>query len=272
MVQNNEKQVYIHVGTGKTGTTFLQYRVFPKLKGICYIQRTRYKKSERIIKNTTHHKYLVSREFDQQLEREVAWFSSIFPNAIPIIVFRRHDSYIASQYRRFVKNGFHGHFTDFFDVEHDNGFFKKQDLNYSRHITILENYFSRKPAVLFYDELQNSPDIFIEKLSRLLDVSVDKNSLNLRRKHTSYTEKQLKAILAAGKYINLRKRRIFASSVLHLLWRLYLNGLRYSVLFLGKIAPTRYFGSEPLIPLHELEKVRQYYANDWEQIKTRKYQ
>ena len=27
-----EKEIYFHVGTGKTGTTFLQYRVFQNLK------------------------------------------------------------------------------------------------------------------------------------------------------------------------------------------------------------------------------------------------
>ena len=30
-------EIFFHVGTGKTGSTFLQSRIFPKLKGIHYI-------------------------------------------------------------------------------------------------------------------------------------------------------------------------------------------------------------------------------------------
>ena len=99
----SEKQIFFHVGTGKTGTTFLQYRVFPKLRNIYYIQRTRYKNVKNIIAESDAQKILISREFDQQLEKEIRWFTHTYPDTTPIIVFRRHDSYIASQYRRFVK-------------------------------------------------------------------------------------------------------------------------------------------------------------------------
>ena len=157
MSEPSEKKIYFHVGTGKTGTTFLQYRIFPELKGIHYIQRTRYRKAKKIINRTHYAKYLISREFDQQLEEQVKLFAADFPDTIPIIVFRRHDDYIASQYRRFVKNGFTGGFTDFFDVENDKGYFRKTDLDYSRQIKILEENFNSKPVVLFYDELRNNP-------------------------------------------------------------------------------------------------------------------
>lgn len=128
MSNTPKKNIYFHVGTGKTGTTFLQYRVFSKFRDIYYIQRTRYKNAKKIINGSNYEKYLISREFDQQLEHEVKLFSADFPDAIPMIVFRRHDGYIASQYRRFVKNGFTGDFSEFFDLEKDKGFFKKTRL------------------------------------------------------------------------------------------------------------------------------------------------
>ena len=115
MSYHNDKRIYFHVGTSKTGTTFLQHRVFPKFKNIYYIRAARYRRVFKIINNTNFKKYLASKEFDQQLEREVKIFSDEYPQAQPIIVFRRHDKYIASQYRRFVKNGFTGNFIDFFD-------------------------------------------------------------------------------------------------------------------------------------------------------------
>ncbi len=257
------KQIFFHVGTGKTGTTFLQYRVFPKLKGINYIQRTRYKQAKKIINNTTYNKYLISREFDQQLEHEVKLFAQDFPNTVPIIVFRRHDSYIASQYRRFVKNGFKGTFKDFFDLDNDAGFFKKSDLNYMQHINILKKYFTSSPIVLFYQDLMSDPHGFIHQIERLLDVTIDHNSLNLQKKHTSYSEQQLKTIQKAGKYINLEKRKIFHNFVGHLLWRIYLNSIRYSMLYLGKALPASFFDNKPLISAQELQAVKEYYEIDW---------
>ncbi len=265
MIDASKKTIFFHVGTGKTGTTFLQYKIFPKLNGIYYIQRTRYKKVEKIINSTNFNKYLISNEFDQQLEREVKWFSSIFPQTIPIIVFRRHDSYIASQYRRFVKNGFAGKFVNFFDLENDKGFFKKHDLDYCNQIKILEKYFNKKPIVLIYEDLKENKIEFIKTITKILDVSVDFKKLNLNRKHTSYSEKQLKAVFALSKHINIRKRRVFKNNILHLFWRLYLSSIRYPTLYIAKILPKSFFSSTPLIPKNELEKVQEYYKNNWEE-------
>lgn len=265
MSSTNEKEVYFHVGTGKTGTTFLQYRVFPYLKGIYYIQRTKYKKAVQIIQTTNHAKYLVSREFDQQLEHETKLFSQKIPDAVPIIVFRRHDSYIASQYRRFVKNGFRGSFTQFFDIQNDSGYFRKQDLDYNRQIKILEGFFTKKPLVLFYDDLRKDPKKFINRFAEELGISINLNDVNFNRKHSSYSEKQLKAIQAFGKYINLRKRRPFKNSIIFFIWRMGLSGIRYSILFISKLLPEKFFSSEPLIPKDKLDEVREYYKNDWEQ-------
>jgi hypothetical protein len=265
MIDTAKKNIFFHVGTGKTGSTFLQHQVFPKLKGIYYIKNTRYKRINEIIEATNFTKYLVSSEFDQQLEIEVKSFSSKFPQTKPIIVFRRHDSYIASQYKRFVKNGFTGGFLDFFDLENDQGYFKKHDLDYCSQIQILEKYFDHKPFVLFHQDLKIDTPGFIKKLTKLLDVSINYQQLNTKKRHVSYSEKQLKAMLFLGKYINMRKRRIFKNGLLHFFWKLYLGSIRYSTLYIAKCIPEAFFGSQTLIPKNELEKVRKYYRNDWEQ-------
>ncbi|RLD17565.1 MAG: hypothetical protein DRI36_03430, partial [Caldiserica bacterium] len=100
------KEVYFHVGLGKTGSKYLQFVFFPKLKGIYYIHFSKYKKSKEIIKRKNFKKFLVSREFDRQFEDEINWFSKDFPDAKPIMVLRRHDSWILSQFKRFIKNGY----------------------------------------------------------------------------------------------------------------------------------------------------------------------
>ena len=267
MKESNKKNIYFHVGTGKTGTTFLQYRVFPKMEGVFYIQRTKYRKAKTIINNSNYDKYFISSEFDQQLEHEVKLFAEDFPETRAIIVFRKHDGYIASQYRRFVKNGFRGSFVDFFDVENDNGFFKKKDLDYYSQIQILEKYFTQKPIVLFYEDLRSDAKAFIENLSKLMNVSVDYQKINTKKKHASYSEKQLKAMQSVGKRINMRKRRVFKNGFLHFLWKLYLGAIRYSVLYIAKCIPKSSFRKEPLIQVEELEKLRIYYEEDWKKCK-----
>jgi len=267
MNNTSQKQIFFHVGTGKTGTTFLQYRVFPKLRNIYYIQRTRYKKVKEIIAKTEAQKILISREFDQQLEKEIRWFTESYPDTTPIIVFRRHDSYIASQYRRFVKNGFSGTFSEFFDLKSDKGYFKHSDLDYSHQVELLKKYFTKEPVVLLYDDLRNNPKDFIVKLTKLVDAEVDVDSVDFGRKHTSYSEKQLKVIRSISKSVNLTKRRKFKSGFLHFFWRLGFGAIRYSLLFLARFIPHRFVNSEPFIDPKELESVKSHFSRDWDEIK-----
>lgn len=261
----NQKEIFFHVGTSKTGTTYLQHRVFAKLVGLHYIHTSLYKKAIRIIKAGKHKRYLVSREFDRQLEEEVKIFSQSFPHTKTIIVFRRQDSYIASQYRRSVKNGYQGSFNDFFNLKKDTGHFRKEHLDYIKQIKILEQYFTAKPLVLFYDALRENPQDFVFKLAQALDTTVDLAQINFDKKHTSYSEKQLKTIYAAGKYIDLNKKRVFKSSVLHFVWRLYLGSIRYTILHAAKLIPNSSFSAKPLIPKEELQAVRDYFNANWQQ-------
>jgi hypothetical protein len=261
------KEIYFHVGTGKTGTTFLQYRVFPKLVGIQYIQRTQYHKAVEIIARSKHKRILVSREFDQQLEFEISRFSARIPYARPIIVFRRHDSYIASQYRRFIKNGFTGSFSAFFDVINDTGKFKKHDLEYCRQVKLLQDHFSEPPVVLIYDDLQRDPKKFIESLAARMNTTIEFRKVDTSSKHRSYSEKQLKALRFVATRINLLKGRRFKNNVLDLFSRLYLATIRYGTLYLSTLFPDSWFSPEPLITQQELEAVRLFYEADWNRCK-----
>ena len=125
-----EKIIYFHVGISKTGSTFLQQRVFPFIKNIHYIPTKKYFKINEEISGIKQGSILVSREFDRQFEREIASFARNHKTVVPIIVFRRHDQYLASQYRRFVKNGFKYGIKQFFDLGEDLGFFKKIHFNF----------------------------------------------------------------------------------------------------------------------------------------------
>lgn len=259
-------EIYFHVGMGKTGTKYIQYRVFPKLKNIKYIQRTSYGKAKEIIARGEYPRYLISNEFDQQMEKEVKFWATDYPDIAPIIVFRRQDSWIASQYRRFVKNSYPFTFKEFLDLENDKGYFKKKDLEFYKNIELLEKSFTRKPLVLLYEELKNKPKKFTHRIAEFTDTKIDVESVSLSRKHTSYDLKQLKIVQSIGRRIDLRKRRITNNPILHRLFLISLSTIRYPILYISKIIPNAWVDLSPLITKKEMDTVKEYYKDDWDKV------
>ena len=258
--------IYIHVGLGRTGSTFLQYRVFPKFRGIRYIQRTRFRRAKKIIARGGHARYLVSGEMDgKKLEMHMADFSQPYRHARPIIIFRRHDEWAASQFRRYIKNGHPWHFRDFFDVEHDRGAWKRERLFYFPNIETLETYFTRKPLVLFYDDLKKDPRAFVKRIADYCGAEVDIGRIDFAPKHASYSEKQLRAVYTLGKKTSLVKRKPFTSKTLNVIAQLWTNLKRYSILYLARFMPASWFSADPIFPAPEqLSAIREYYNEDWE--------
>ncbi len=261
--------IFFHVGLGKVASTYLQYRFFPKIRGIRYIQRTQYKKAKRIIEREGYDKYLISREFDRQMEEEVRAFAQDFPQTRPIIILRDHADWIASQYRRYVKNGFPGYFRDFMDIGSDRGSWKKAELDFSGKLRVLEDTFEASPIVLFYDDLIADPIAFFDRLAKRMGVSYEKDRIGRSRKHRSYNEKQLKAVRALNRVLPLRNRK--AKGVPGVNWtsRLLKKGVRYSAMYIGGSLPRSCFSEEPLIPPQELEWIREACRADWKECVAR---
>ena len=263
-MQNAGKEIFFHVGLGKTASTYLQYKVFPKFKGVYYIQRTRYRKSHAIINKTNYDKYLVSREFDRQLEREVSRFAASFPDAKPIIILRQQDSWIASQYRRFVKNGRPFSFTAFIDIEQDTGVWKKEELFFMKKIRVLEKYFKEKPLVLFHDDLKKDPWLFIDGIADYIGATYDKKDISLNPSHKSYNIKQLIILRKLSRMIGLKRIKVTNNRFLKWLAYRYRWLLCHLVLYVAYLIPYKVKDDDVLIPPEELEKIRNYYADDWQ--------
>jgi len=264
------KQVFFHVGLGKTGTTYLQYRVFPKLQGIKYIQRIKYKSFiyARLIEKSSEQKFLVSNEFDRQLEKEARNIASRYPRAKIIVVLRRQDSWIASQYRRFVKNGFPGTFEGFIDVDNDKGLWPREDLYFHKKLLVLEKIFGSKPLVLFHDELVRDPHAFIDKICAFTGTEFAKGSISLRRKHTSYNEKQLKV----RRHLSARRKRS-RPALSKTYWvrkgqNISRMPARYFSLYISYLVPSGWISDEPLISKESMARVRAYYEEDWKRCEA----
>lgn len=258
-----DKEIFFHVGLGKTGSTYLQYKVFPKFKNIHYIQRTHYAKSFAIIKKTKYVKYLVSNEFDRQFPYEINRISKEFPQAKIIMVLRRNDSWLASQYRRWIKNGFSGTFEEFVDIDNDRGEWKLKDAYFYPYIEMIIEKFGSKPLVLLHHELTNNPKVFIQKIARFMGVEYHPDDISTRRVHTSYNAKQL--------LLRRKWNKTFAGTlkespnriVAFLQGLFYIKPIRYGALYLAKIIPDSRVPHGDLTSTETLERLKIFYQEDW---------
>ena len=257
-------RIYFHVGLGKVASTYLQYQFFPKLTGIRYIQRTRYKKSPQLIGRSTTQRVLVSREFDRQLEREVTWFSGFFREVRPILLLRAHDSWIASQYRRWVKNGRPHSFDEFFDLEGNTGFWKKKDLLYYPKIKALEKAFAHPPLILFYKDFCDDPWGFFDQLAAYMGAEYSREAISLQPQHRSYSEHELKVLREVSpRFYKTDKSQAHnpATKVLRRYGRFLTV---YSVMAAARLGVARAHDQAPLIPAARLSAIHNAYQEDWQ--------
>ena len=264
-----KKEIFFHVGLGKTASKFLQHKIFPKLKGIYYIKPSRYGRFREIISGIDDSRVLVSREFDNQLETETEKFAAHSPQARIIIILRRHDSWMASQYRRHVKNGYSCTFEEFLDVEHDRGKWRRDKVFFLPKLMHLENLFGKKPLVLFHEDLAGNPRNFIHEIIRFTGASCNMEGLSLKPHHTSYSDKQLKVIRRVGKYFFPQEETPYSNNPL-IRWVQKRSRLLacYAILYSALLVPDAFLANEALISDESLEKVRRFYAADWEQCRN----
>jgi hypothetical protein len=264
MASNAKPWIYFHVGLGKVASTYLQYRFFPKLQGIRYIQRTLYRRAPQLIRKEQATRYLVSREFDRQLPDEVAWFSQCFRNVRPILLLRRHDAWIASQYRRYLKNGGRATMEAFLDLEKDQGRWQLEEVRFMRYIQALEQAFDFPPLVLFHEDFKANPQAFFRYLAEEMDVTYDPHSIDLQPFHASYTEKQLRYMRKYGSRLFRKGRALPRQPVARWLKRRSEMLLSYTLLYGSQLLPEEWVQDVELYPPDYLRAIREYYQADWE--------
>jgi len=260
----NQKEVFFHVGLGKTASTYLQYQFFPKLKGIKYFQRSKYKRYAKIIEQSNWNRYFFSREFDRQFEKEVTGIAQHYPHAGIIIILRRHDSWMASQYRRYVKNGGHKSFGDFFHLHDENGEWQSKDVYFYPKLQLIDKLFHKKPLVLFHDDLKKDPLAFFDKMANYLGASYDKNKVSLSPVHKSYNLKQLLIMRRLGGLL-FRKRKPASKHN-------FVNYIRYrsrwlfchGVLYAAPLLPNSLTKNQELINPAFLQEIKDYFTDDWQ--------
>ena len=272
------KEIYFHVGLAKTGSTFLQKNFFPYLKNIKYINTHDYVNCIDIINKTKYKSYLISREFDKQFEDEISKFISYFPDTKIIIVFRRHDQWIASQYKRAVKNGWHWDFKNYYNIN-NKGIWKNTDLTYMNKLKIIKKYSKSKPLILKFEELKKDPFNYLNKISNYTDSKYLKTQILLKNVHKSYSEKQLIFLKkfckifkkTPPKYydyqeITLDKTISNTNRIKH--WLFYRPWwlLFHLVMYTSLLIPKSLIVKNSLINKNDLAEIKNKFKEDWKKV------
>ena len=262
----NNKNIYFHVGLAKTGSTFLQNNFFPKLQNIKYISTHKYRRCIDIINNTNYDSYLISREFDRQLEGEVKKILNYFPETKIIIVFREHKKWISSQFKRFSKNGYHFKFEDFYNNA-NSGYWKNEDMIYIDKINIIKKYSKHEPLVLNFDELKINPHSYLTKISEYTKSNYNKSNISLNVVHKSYSEKQLIFLKGFCRIFKPNPPKYYADNKLkHWLYFRPWWLLFHLVMYVAYFLPKNIIVKKPLIDKNYLKKTMKKYKSDWDEI------
>lgn len=265
MDSGKQPEIYFHVGLGRTATTFMQRSIFPMFNDIYYIKKNEYKNADGIIRSTQQPKYLISHEFySGVLINEMTGFLKKYPEAHIIIVLRRQDKWMASHYKRRVKNGYSGTIKDYIDLQNDNGLCKKQDLLFYPMLLALNNLVIHKPLILFHHELKDSPQAFLQKILDFTGVK-DTRHISFKPRHTSYNDKALKVRQWLSQDTPFRElSKDHNPWPLKELKRFYNKIIRYTALNIGMMIPGSWVRDRQIIPEDYLKEIKEFTKDDWE--------
>lgn len=181
------KQIFIHCGYTRTGTTFLQQKVFPFFNGVdclirpqaiyeysIYEEEKLKKQSNEEISNFPNDKVLISHEgllaFNPISQIDALW--RIFPEATILITLRNQYDRIVGQYMKRVMLGVTA--LDFMD---DISLMKYKYISegsYETHLRSLHNRFQGRIHVALYEEMFGLPGGLNECVKKISEILVTK--------------------------------------------------------------------------------------------------
>jgi len=202
------KKVFIHVGLHRTGTTFLQQHVFPKLNvNFIHVDAKDIKKKLPLKDgiNLLSSEYFSGSPLDfenanygvDERYRIAKKLKENYPEAEILLVLRTHKDWKRSLYNQYVKSQRYIS-REVFDEKFDNEYTK-----YNDYIKYLENLFDTMNVHIFvYEDLKYNHQRYVEKICRIIGVKAPKVKNEIYNKSlTEAQEKYLKILRNIFDYI-----------------------------------------------------------------------
>lgn len=184
-----KEKIIIHVGLHKTGTTFLQHEIFPKIENINIIQPSHIwtAKLHPSKINLVSDEGLSGLPFsDNTTENRFLLLNKIklhFPNAKIIIGLREKNSLVLSLYKHHIKRGGMLPFNKWYTDE-----LNKDYLDFDKYINHIKSLFD-DVFIYHFEELKKDADTIIANMCRFMGVGVP---LYENKKHNvGYIDEQI---------------------------------------------------------------------------------
>jgi hypothetical protein len=163
-----------------------------------------------------------------------------------------------------VKNGGHKSFKQFVDINDNQGKWDKKEVFFYPKLQLIEELFTNKPLVLFHDELKKDPYSFFDRIANYTGTTYNRGLINVNPQHKSYSEKQLKVIKKASRFLFPNDLKKTNSKTLHYMRFRSRWLLCHLILYSAQLFPNSWVPNETIINKQELEQVRNHFQEDWE--------
>ncbi len=166
--------IVIHVGLHRTGSTFLQKEVFPKLQNVNYVYRYNMNSRNQLLAvkldenkiNLISEEGLTRHNFRDDNETSMIEISNriyrVFPDARIILVLRDKKEWLNSLYKMNCRYSFDSWFDNIFN---------KDDLDFDGYVDHIRGLFS-DVLVLDYGLLRDDPNVFVKQVCDFIGVNV----------------------------------------------------------------------------------------------------
>lgn len=225
------RNVIIHTGYFKTGTTWFQEVFFPKVTNIVFSNAANSSLDDNLIlvrpydyssENVTRHiddlfpnepskTLLLSRErlsghpftggFDSKVIADK--LKSTYPNATIIIFIREQKNAIISAYKEYVKRGGIAPFEKWICThERTIPSFQLDYFNYYKHVNYYFSLFGKLNVKVYaYEDFKNEPEVFLKSFSEELNLDIDLSQFDFTKKvNKGFSTKSLKLIRWSNKF------------------------------------------------------------------------
>ncbi|ADE15278.1 hypothetical protein Nhal_2181 [Nitrosococcus halophilus Nc 4] len=256
---------YFHVGMHKTGTTFMQKNVFPKFHGIKYLPP--WSPFDRFLRLHDKENYLYSNErlagilwaTQSQVDSSLKQLSDLFPSSRILISFRRHDGFIVSSYKQFLHEGGTLKFEEYFDINNDRGFMKKDQFLYKNRIDSITKHFGDIPFTFLQDEIKKDLQCLLKDIEKFIGAAAPKlEEINMQFMNTGVSYYQAKVLRWLNQFAHshlnpdgrFKIKNAFTSAF-------RLEPRQFSQHWLGFLPDKDFLTSE------QRQKIIEYYKEDW---------
>ena len=263
--KDTRPQVFFHVGLPKTASTFLQRNVFPVFKGIQFVKKHDFKHHDRIISSTEQPAVLLSIELDldsKDGKKKMNTIAEKYPETKPIVVFRKHGSWLGSKYKYYLRKHGKASFEEYFDPASDNGVLNHKHLVFYDKIKILEEKYGSRPLVMFQEEFKNNPWEAIEIIANHIGASYNKDDIKISTVKKSYSEHSLFYVRKLNRWYNYDHSGI-KNKTLRFLYKKFGGGILHLTAYFAGVAEPKNGSAKKVLPKAAVQKINEQYAEDW---------